>query len=281
MSFGVKDGYQNTGEHSLAIDEAQIRAISTVLNSALSGERYSHSHESPPDVRYAWVARFSDNTIEYDLDTEDVIGLPNGDKRQIISLDASSKSGFPKIEVKLRGGGAPHWSASASGSDAMIARFKEPIEEIMAETKPWWSVFARIDFAIYVFGAVLLAAIMRVVYVGVYRGDSLFDPDPAQTQATMTALKSFGLSLFMACLVASGVVDSIFRKHLFPKFSVLVGRGLKRAKHQKTRRLVVGLLLLALGLPALTTWAISKNPIGVKDAVSEAPLEEPVVRPRN
>ena len=277
----MKDGYHNTGEHSLAIGEAQIRAISTVLNDALSGEQYSHSYESQPDVRYAWVVKFSDNTIESDLDTEDVVSLPNSDKRQIISLDASSKRGFPKIEVKLRGGGAPHWSASASGSDAMIARFKGPIEEIMADTKPWWSVFARIDFALYVFGSVLLAAIMRVVYIGVYRGDSLFDPDPAQAQATMTALKSFGLSLFMACLIASAVVDSIFRKHLFPKFSVLVGSGLKRAKHQRTRRRVVGGLLLALGLPALTTWAISKNPIGVKGAVSEASLEESVVRLRS
>lgn len=281
MSFPIADGYCNTGEHALVIDEEQIRAISTVLNNALSGEQYSDPQESPPDRAFAWTVQFSDKTEASDLDTEEVISLSNDGRRQIISLEASSKSGPLKTEVKIRGGGAPQWSASASGSDAMVAGFKEAIEAIMGQTRPWWSVFARVDFALYVLGSVFLAAIIRVGYVGVYQGEALLGPDSVQFPATMTALKNFGLSLFLACLLVSAVVDSLFRRHLFPKFSVLVGGGLRRAKSQRTRRLVVGSVLLLLGLPALTTWAISKNPIGVKDVVSQAAIEESVLRPRS
>jgi hypothetical protein len=262
--------YADKDNHAIFIDQFHIHKLAEAMDKSMVHAEWPYETIPVPEPRYEWAVEFSDKTKDSGLTTEEVLKCQNSRRRQIIALHVAAKASFPTVSLSLDGHPGSAWRMYANGNESLINAVKGEFPDVLAELKPWWSRFSKIDFGLYVLAIFFILVSMRLYYAFVVLGVRLPDDSPDATWSDWVDILR-ALSPWIIAMAVVSICTDQFRKYFFPEFLVTLGDGKRRADHNKTRRR----FLFGLAIPLLLfLWARASD---FKPTPDMAPNEQSII----
>lgn len=212
----MKIVYSNTRWQFFYITEQHIQRLSDAMENFLRDEIGSRLNQY-------WTVQFSNGKIFEEITTENVVSLANGSDSKIVKLEliGTGDNASAHIIIENQKDAYILWFTNSQGKENLIDSFQRKVEEISVDMKPWWSFLSETLFSI------IIGILGFIISILVIRHLSLeIDLDTASTLLTVAVL------IASVCVF----VASLLHQFIFPRFSCLVGEGVKRANQAKNLR---------------------------------------------